>query len=74
MTKTGTVKWFSESKGWGFIAPDDGGRDLFAQASQIRDNDRRSLAENQRVQFDVVESQERPQAWQTRMAWNIRMA
>ena len=52
--KTGTVKWFNDSKGYGFIAPDGGGQDLFAHFREIRGDGFRSLAENQRVQFDVT--------------------
>jgi CspA family cold shock protein len=62
MTKTGTVKWFNESKGYGFIAPDDGSKDLFAHANEIRDAGVRSLAEQQRVEFDVTQGQKGPQA------------
>ena len=52
--ETGTVKWFNEGKGFGFIAPDNGGKDLFAHFSEIRNNGGfRTLAENQRVEFEV---------------------
>ncbi len=51
---TGTVKWFNDSKGFGFITPDEGGDDLFAHFSQIQSQGFKSLAENQRVQFDVT--------------------
>ena len=51
---TGTVKWFNDSKGFGFITPDEGGDDLFAHFSQIQAQGFKSLAENQRVQFDVT--------------------
>ncbi|GAA5784548.1 cold-shock protein [Chitiniphilus shinanonensis] len=50
---TGTVKWFNDSKGFGFITPDDGSADLFAHFSEIQGNGFKSLAENQRVEFDV---------------------
>jgi CspA family cold shock protein len=53
-TKTGTVKWFNDSKGYGFIAPDGGGQDLFAHFREIRGDGFRSLTENQRVQFEVA--------------------
>lgn len=55
--QTGTVKWFNESKGYGFIAPDDGGKDLFAHFREIEGEGGgfKTLAENQRVQFSVTE-------------------
>jgi CspA family cold shock protein len=53
-SKTGTVKWFNDSKGYGFIAPDDGGQELFAHFREIRGEGFRSLAEAERVQFDVT--------------------
>ncbi len=52
-TQTGTVKWFNDSKGFGFITPDEGGDDLFAHFSEIQGNGFRTLAENQRVEFEV---------------------
>jgi CspA family cold shock protein len=52
-TKTGVVKWFNESKGFGFITPDGGGDDLFAHFSEIQGNGFKTLAEQQRVQFEV---------------------
>lgn len=51
---TGTVKWFNDAKGFGFITPDEGGEDLFAHFSQIQANGFKSLAENQKVSFDVT--------------------
>ncbi len=50
----GTVKWFNDSKGFGFITPDGGGKDLFAHFSAIQDNGFKSLKEAQRVTFDVI--------------------
>ncbi len=51
--QTGTVKWFSDEKGFGFIAPNDGSKDLFAHHSEIRsDAARRSLAEGAQVEFE----------------------
>lgn len=51
---TGTVKWFNESKGFGFISPDDGGDDLFAHFSAIQVRGFKTLRENQKVSFDVA--------------------
>ncbi len=51
---TGIVKWFNDSKGFGFITPDDGGDDLFAHFSAIQANGFRTLSEGQKVSFDVT--------------------
>ena len=51
---TGIVKWFNESKGFGFISPDEGGEDLFAHFSAIQSKGSKTLAEGQRVSFDVT--------------------
>lgn len=51
---TGTVKWFSNSKGYGFISPDEGGEDVFAHFSAIEMDGYRSLKEGQKVEFDVA--------------------
>ena len=59
---TGTVKWFNGDKGFGFIAPDEGGSDLFAHFSAIAGSGFRSLDENQRVEFDVEQGNRGPQA------------
>ena len=53
MSTQGTVKWFNSEKGFGFIAPDEGGADVFAHFSAIDGNGYRSLEENQRVEFEV---------------------
>ena len=50
----GTVKWFNDAKGFGFITPDDGGKDLFAHFSAIQGNGFKSLRENQKVSYDVT--------------------
>jgi cold shock protein len=59
---TGTVKWFNSEKGFGFIAPDDNGPDLFAHYSAIAASGYRSLDENQRVEFDIAQGDRGPQA------------
>jgi CspA family cold shock protein len=51
---TGVVKWFNDAKGFGFITPDGGGKDLFAHFSAIQNSGFKSLKENQRVSFDVT--------------------
>ncbi|MFV0374796.1 cold-shock protein [Microbacterium sp.] len=55
MGTSGTVKWFNSEKGFGFIAPDEGGADVFAHYSAIQSSGYRSLEENQRVEFEVVQ-------------------
>jgi len=59
---TGIVKWFNDSKGFGFITPDGGGDDLFAHFSAIQGNGFKSLKEGQRVSFDVTEGPKGKQA------------
>lgn len=60
--KTGTVKWFNEAKGYGFITPSDGGADLFAHFSEIQGNGFRTLAEGQQVEFVETRGQKGMQA------------
>ncbi len=61
-TQTGTVKWFNDAKGFGFITPEDGGKDLFAHFKSIQGSGFKSLAEGQRVEFEVGEGAKGPQA------------
>ena len=60
----GTVKWFNDAKGFGFIKPDDGGADLFAHFSEIQAQGFKSLQENQRVEYTVTQGKKGPQASQ----------
>ena len=60
--ETGTVKWFNEGKGFGFIAPDSGGKDLFAHFKEIQGEGFKVLTENQRVEFEVTQGPKGPQA------------
>lgn len=62
MPVTGTVKWFNDSKGFGFLTRDDGEKDVFVHYSAIQGNGFRSLTEGQRVEFDVVDGQKGPAA------------
>jgi CspA family cold shock protein len=58
----GTVKWFNGEKGFGFITPDEGSKDVFVHYSEIQGSGFRTLEENQRVQFDIEQGAKGPQA------------
>ena len=58
----GTVKWFNDAKGFGFITPSDGGKDLFAHHTEIQATGFKSLQEGQQVEFDVTQGQKGPAA------------
>ena len=62
MAVTGTVKWFNDSKGFGFLTRDDGQKDVFVHFSAIQGDGFKSLVEGQKVEFDVVESDKGPAA------------
>ena len=59
---TGIVKWFKDDKGFGFITPEDGGKDLFAHHSAIQMSGYKTLKEGQRVEFDAQQGPKGPQA------------
>lgn len=65
---TGTVKWFNDAKGFGFVTPDDGSADLFAHFSAIQSEGFKSLHESQRVSFEVAAGAKGPQALNIRPA------
>jgi CspA family cold shock protein len=63
---TGTVKWFNDSKGFGFITPDDGGKDLFAHHTEIQMDGYKSLKEGQKVEFEATQGAKGPAATRIR--------
>ena len=66
---TGTVKWFNTTKGYGFIAPDEGGKDVFVHISAVERSGMTGLADDQKVEFDLEEGRDGRQ-----MATNLRSA
>jgi CspA family cold shock protein len=65
---TGIVKWFNNDKGYGFITPDEGSKDLFVHHSSITGDGYKSLAEGARVEFEVREGQKGPEATNVALA------
>ena len=59
---TGTVKWFNDAKGYGFITPENGDKDCFVHHTAIQADGFRSLAEGERVEFEIVQGQKGPAA------------
>jgi len=62
MRNTGKVKWFNDSKGFGFITPENGGSDLFVHHTAIQGEGFRTLSEGERVEYDVVQGKKGPAA------------
>ncbi|KAF7007283.1 hypothetical protein CFC21_022231 [Triticum aestivum] len=62
MQITGVVKWFNETKGFGFITPDDGSKDVFVHFTAIQSHGFKTLAEGQRVEFEIQDGQKGPSA------------
>jgi CspA family cold shock protein len=67
--ETGTVKWFSSEKGYGFITPDNGGKDLFVHHSEIQASGYASLDDGQKVSFEVGSGKKGPCA--TNVSWRL---
>ena len=65
---TGTVKWFNDAKGFGYISPEDGSKDVFVHFSAIQAGGFKTLKENDKVQFDVEQNAKGPRAANVKMA------
>ena len=63
---TGTVKWFSDQKGYGFIKPDDGGKDLFVHYSNVEGDGFKTLQEEKKVEYEASQGQKGPEATRVR--------
>jgi CspA family cold shock protein len=68
---TGKVKWFNDSKGYGFITPDDGSKDVFVHHTAIQSAGFRSLQEGDAVEFEIQEGQKGPAAANVRKVWGL---
>ena len=68
---TGTVKWFNDSKGYGFISPEEGGKDLFVHHSNIAGDGFKSLTEGARVEFAIEDDADRRRAEQVRVVPDV---
>jgi CspA family cold shock protein len=66
--ETGTVKWFSDEKGYGFITPADGGKDLFVHFSNIAGNGFKTLTEGARVEYEARQGAKGPEAYDVSLA------
>jgi len=62
MSKTGKIKWFNDAKGFGFVTPDDGSKDVFVHFSAIQGEGFKSLAEGDKIEFEVQDSEKGPKA------------
>ena len=68
---TGTVKWFNDAKGFGFIAPSDGSKDVFVHFSALTGEGFKTLAEGAQVEFEVVSGEKGPQAQNVRVVTSV---